>query len=170
LLTASHAFAATVALPLGAYQLFRRPQGDLRHRRIGRIWAIAMLYVAVSSFWIRDLRHGRLSLLHVLSVVTLVGVLVGIRNARRGNIAGHRANMRGAWLGLVGAFIGAMAVPSRLLPQFAMTEPRQALGALATAAVTTVAVLGVATLLDRGGRPDVDRPALRGRRSAGRVS
>ena len=41
LLLATHAFAASVALPLGAWQLFRPTKGDHQHRLIGRTWVDA---------------------------------------------------------------------------------------------------------------------------------
>jgi uncharacterized membrane protein len=151
-LVATHAFAASIAIPLGGYQLFRTPKGDLRHRVVGRVWAAAMLYVAVTSFWIRDLRDGRLSLLHVLSVVTLVSVVLGVASARAGRIEAHKQNMRGAWFGVLGAFVGAVAVPQREIPTFVVTDPVGAAGALLAVAVTTAAVLGLARLAERVAR------------------
>ena len=55
LLLATHAFAASVALPLGAWQLFRPTKGDHQHRLIGRTWVVLMLYVSFTSFWIKEL-------------------------------------------------------------------------------------------------------------------
>jgi uncharacterized membrane protein len=152
LLVAAHAFAAALAVPLGGYQLLRRRRGDARHRRVGYVWVVSMLYVSITSFWIRDLRHGQLSLLHILSVVTLVSVILGIVAARRHDVRRHRANLRGAWFGLVGAMIGALAVPDRLLPRFVLGEPVQALGALATTALVFAAVIGLARLREPGRR------------------
>lgn len=142
-LIATHAFAASVAIPLGGWQLFRPTKGDRQHCIVGRVWVVAMLYVAVTSFWIRDLRPGELSFLHILSVVTLVTVTMGIIAAWRGNIDLHRGNMRGSWLGLLGAFVGATVVPDRLIPRFVVTEPGQAAVAALLVAVTTVIVLYV---------------------------
>ncbi len=149
LLIAVHAFTALMALPLGAYQLLRRRKGDRQHRRVGRTWVVAMGFVAVSSFAIRDLRPGQLSLLHVLSVVTLVTVTMGVVQARRGNIESHRGFMRGSWFGLVGAFTGAVAVPDRLIPTFVVTEPVQAAGALAAVAACAVVIIAVGSLRPR---------------------
>ena len=145
-LIAAHAFAAVVALPLGAYQLLRRSTGDRAHRRVGRWWVTAMIFVAVSSFAIRDLRDGQLSLLHILSVVTLMTVTLGVVHARRGHIEAHRGMMRGSFLGLVGAFIGAVAVPDRTIPTFVLGEPVQALTALAAAALCALAIVVVGSL------------------------
>lgn len=148
-LLAAHAFTASTALPLGAYQLLRRVKGDRRHRLVGWTWVVAMTFVATSSFAIRDLRHGRLSLLHVLSVVTLVSLVAGIIQIRRGNIAGHRAAMRGSWLGLVGAFIGAVAVPSRRIPTFVVTDPGGVAVALLAVMATAATVIGLAVAYER---------------------
>lgn len=141
LLIASHALAASVAIPLGGWQLFRPTKGDRQHRNVGRVWVVAMLYVAVTSFWIRDLRPGQLSFLHILSAVTLVTVGLGVVAVRSGNIDLHRGNMRGSWFGLLGAFVGATVVPDRLIPRFVVTEPDQALLAAACVAATTVIVI-----------------------------
>lgn len=159
LLIATHAFAAATALPLGAWQLFRPIKGDRQHRVAGWVWVVAMLYVAVTSFWIRDLRAGQLSFLHVLSVVTIVTVTLGIVAARSGNIDLHRGNMRGSWLGLCAAFVGAVAVPDRLLPRFVLADPWQAAAALIAVAATTV--LAVAAGSMRWPRPRTDREVRR---------
>ena len=158
IVVATHAFAALTCLLLGGYLLARRVKGDLPHRVAGRVWAAGMLFVAGSSFAIREIRDGRFSLLHVLSVVTLVTVSFGVVMARRGNVAAHRANMRGSWFGLLGAFVGAVAVPRRLIPTFVVTEPLGALAALAAVVALTAAVVALAHAVDRP-RPGVAEPA-----------
>ena len=147
LLLATHAFAAAVALPLGGWQLFLSTKGDHRHRIVGRTWVALMLYVSVTSFWIKELDPGQFSYIHILSVVTIVTVSLGVWAARRGNIDSHRGNMIGSWLGLLGAFIGAVAVPVRHIPQFVVTEPAQAVTALVAVLVTTAVILAVARVL-----------------------
>lgn len=148
-LVAAHAATASVGLLLGGYQLRRRAKGDSAHRLIGWVWALGMLFVASSSFAIRDLREGQLSLLHLLSVVTLVSLVLGIAGARRGNVRMHRASMRGSWFGLVGAFIGAVAVPNRLLPTFAVTNPLGVLIAAALVVAVTAGLILLAHATDR---------------------
>ena len=145
----SHLLAALVALPLGGYQLFRPTKGDAQHVLLGRVWAGLMLWVAITSYWIRDIRDGEFSLLHVLSTVTLVTVTLGVVNARRGNITAHKGNMRGSWLGLCGAFIGAVAVPDRVIPTFVMTRPLDATLAVLFLAGLTVLLVRVGALLTR---------------------
>jgi uncharacterized membrane protein len=146
-LLATHAFSASVALPLGAWQLFRPTKGDHQHRLIGRTWVGLMLYVSVTSFWIKELKPGEFSLIHILSVVTIVTVSLGLFAAIRGDIQSHRGNMIGSWLGLLGAFIGAVAVPVRAIPTFVVTEPVQAAAALVAVMFTTIAVLALAKIL-----------------------
>ena len=138
-----------LALPLGGYQLFRPTKGDAQHVLLGRVWAGLMLWVAITSYWIRDIRDGEFSLLHVLSTVTLVTVTLGVVNARRGNITAHKGNMRGSWLGLCGAFIGAVAVPDRVIPTFVMTRPLDATLAVLFLAGLTVLLVRVGALLTR---------------------
>lgn len=150
----SHLIAALVALPLGGYQLFRPTKGDARHVLLGRVWSVLMLWVAITSYWIRDIRDGQFSLLHILSTVTLVTVTLGVVHARRGHIAAHKGNMRGSWLGLCGAFVGAVAVPDRLIPTFVVTRPLDALVATALLVGLTVLLVRVGAMLTAHPRPD----------------
>jgi uncharacterized membrane protein len=147
LLLGTHAFAASVALPLGAWQLFRPTKGDHQHRLIGRTWVVLMLYVSFTSFWIKELKPGEFSLIHILSVITIVTVSLGLVAAIRGDIQSHRGNMIGSWLGLVGAFIGAVAVPARHIPTFVVTEPVQAFAAFVAVLVTAAVVVTTAKAL-----------------------
>jgi uncharacterized membrane protein len=55
LATRVHAFAAMAAFALGAAQL-AAPKGTVPHRTIGWIWVLLMVTVAMTSFWIHDLR------------------------------------------------------------------------------------------------------------------
>lgn len=143
----SHLLAALVALPIGGYQLFRPTKGDARHVLLGRVWVVLMVWVAVSSYWIRDIRDGEFSLLHVLSTVTLVTLTLGVVAARRGNIAAHKGNMRGSWLGLCGAFIAAVAIPGRVLPTFALGHPGQAVVAITLVLALTWGLVRIGALL-----------------------
>ncbi|QWC84333.1 DUF2306 domain-containing protein [Nocardioidaceae bacterium] len=143
-LVAAHAAAAVVAIPLGGVQLLRRPRGDARHRVVGRAWVVLMVWVAASSFWIRDLRGGDFSWLHILSVVTLVSLGYSLWRIRAGDVRGHASAMLGSWLGLVIAGVFATAIPDRLVPTFAVTEPVGFLAACGALVATTVLVLALA--------------------------
>jgi len=143
-LIAAHATTALVCLLLGGYQLLRHTKGDRSHRVAGWIWVGGMTFVATSSFAVRELADGRLSLLHVLSAVTLLSLVIGIVAVRRGNITRHRASMRGSWFGLVGAFIGAVVVPDRRVPTFVVTDPLGALTAAGAIVILTAGLIGLA--------------------------
>lgn len=88
-----HAFAAFAALLVGAVQL-AAPKGTLPHRTIGYLWAGLMLFVAVSSLWIHELRLlGPWSPIHLLSIVTIAFVPLVVWYARRRRIGQHRRGM-----------------------------------------------------------------------------
>src|SRR5260221_8000442 len=79
-----HAFAALAAFALGAVQL-AAPKGTIPHRLFGWIWAALMLTVVVSSFFIHEIRlWGPWSLIHLLSVFTLIMLPLAVLRARRG--------------------------------------------------------------------------------------
>jgi uncharacterized membrane protein len=142
-LIATHALAALTSLLVGGWQLFFSTKGSEAHRIVGRVWVAAMYYVAVTSFWIQELRPGHLSALHILSTVTIITVPIGLVSAMRGNIASHRGNMTGNWIGLCFAFVFAVAIPERRIPQFVVTEPAGALAAGLTVIVTSVALVRI---------------------------
>ena len=93
-----HVAAAVIAVGLGPIAIWRRSR-DLLHRVAGRVWVAAMLVVAGSSFLIHDLSMiGPFSVIHILSLVTLVGLWRGIRAIRRGDVGTHQSAMRGLYL------------------------------------------------------------------------
>ncbi|KJC59478.1 membrane protein [Bradyrhizobium sp. LTSPM299] len=110
-----HAFAAMAAFVLGVVQL-AAPKGTLLHRTLGWIWVILMLVVALSSFWIHQIRRlGPWSPIHLLSIFSLVMLLLGVFYARRHNVRGHKITM-------ISIFAGALVtaglftfVPGRIM-------------------------------------------------------
>jgi uncharacterized membrane protein len=168
---ALHAGGATVALALGAYQLLRRAKGDRPHRWVGRVWVVAMYWTVLSSFVIRRLRPGHFSWIHGLSIFTFGTLSIALWGAYTHRVQVHRNFMVGSYFGLVGAFIGAVVVPSRLVPQWAMHRPLGlALGAAVCLVLAGAVVLAVN--LGRHGpaaRARADR-AARGGRSAVRAA
>src|SRR5664280_944174 len=61
-----HASAAMTAFALGVVQ-FAAPKGTLPHRTLGWIWVLLMAAVAISSFWIHQIKLlGPWSPLHLL--------------------------------------------------------------------------------------------------------
>jgi uncharacterized membrane protein len=88
-----HALAAMAAFVLGAIQL-AAPKGTLPHRAIGWIWVLLMLGVAISSFWIHQIRLvGSWSPIHLLSIFTLITVPLGVWRAHRHEVGDHRRIM-----------------------------------------------------------------------------
>jgi uncharacterized membrane protein len=114
----AHALVASFALFFGAYNLLVSTKGSRTHKMIGRLWAFSMYFVSMSSFWVREINHGQFSIIHILSVVTIITVTMGIYSAKKQNTAAHKGYMRGSYLGLLGAFVAATLVPVRLIPQF----------------------------------------------------
>jgi uncharacterized membrane protein len=98
-----HAYAAMAALVLGIVQL-AGVKGTTRHRALGFVWAGLMLIVAVSSFWIHEIKlWGPWSPIHLLSIFTLVMLPVGVWHAHRHAVQRHRWTM-------IGIFSGALVV------------------------------------------------------------
>lgn len=109
---AIHLASVVPALPLGAFVLLAR-KGTPAHHRLGRLWAVLMLVGAGSSFGLTGLM-GHWSPIHLLSVLTLLGVPWGVWNAMRGRIGRHQRTMLRVYIGLVAAGLFAF-VPGRLL-------------------------------------------------------
>jgi len=84
-----HAFAAMSAFVLGLVQ-FAAPKGTLPHRTLGWIWVLLMAAVAISSFWIHQLRLvGPWSPIHLLSIFTLAMLPFAVWKAHRHQVADH---------------------------------------------------------------------------------
>jgi uncharacterized membrane protein len=102
-----HVAAALLSVVLGPVAIFRRSR-DIVHRRAGRIWLACMAFTAGSSFWIsEDPMFGPFSVIHILSAVTLLGLVSAVRAIRAGDVAKHGATMRALYaqaLMLAGAF------------------------------------------------------------------
>jgi uncharacterized membrane protein len=94
-----HAYAAMAAFVLGVVQLVG-VKGTSRHRALGYAWVALMLVVAVSAFWIHEIRlWGPWSPIHLLAVFTLIMLPLGVMRARAHNVHGHRLTMLGLFLG-----------------------------------------------------------------------
>jgi uncharacterized membrane protein len=91
------------AFALGVVQL-AAPKGTLPHRTLGWIWVALMAVVAISAFWIHQLRIvGPFSPIHLLSIYVPVMLVVGVLAARRHNVQRHRRTM-------IGLFAGALII------------------------------------------------------------
>jgi uncharacterized membrane protein len=113
-LVAMHALTALTAVAIGLVVLARR-KGTASHKLLGRTWVALMVAVAVSSFWIFEIRRGAgPSFIHLLSVWTLISLAAAVWFIRRGNVRAHRGFMIGTFIGLAAAGLGALA-PGRAL-------------------------------------------------------
>ena len=80
------------------------PKGTIPHRLFGWLWAALMLTVAISSFFIHELRlWGMWSPIHLLSVFTLIMLPLAIVHARRHDVRRHQRAM-------IGLFAGALVI------------------------------------------------------------
>lgn len=108
-----HVYTVALALVLGPVQ-FALPKGARTHRVIGWIWMAAMASTAIATLFIRDMRDGQFSPIHLFSLMTLAGLPLAIWLARSGKPAAHARAMIGLYIGLVIAGVTAIA-PGRLL-------------------------------------------------------
>jgi uncharacterized membrane protein len=98
-----HAFAAMSAFVLGLVQ-FAAPKGTLPHRTLGWVWVLLMLAVAISSFWVHQIRLvGPWSPIHLLSIFVLVMLPLAVWRAHRRQVVEHRRTM-------IAIFSGALVV------------------------------------------------------------
>ena len=88
-----HAIMAMIAIILGGIQLSMK-KGGLIHKLLGRIWVGIMLIVAITSFFIHEIKlWGAYSPIHLLSLWTIFILGVGIYYVRVGNIKRHKQVM-----------------------------------------------------------------------------
>lgn len=141
-----HAVAASYALIFGAVNLLRRSKGGSIHRTVGRIWVVAMYVVVLTSFGIRTI-DGGFNWLHALSALTFCTLTAGLWAIRKRNIRAHRSFMTGSYFGLIGAFVGVLAVPFRRIPQLAIYDlPLLGLCILVLLCTAALTIFGVAQL------------------------
>lgn len=110
-----HAFAAIGAFVLGSVQL-AAPKGTLRHRLVGSIWVMLMLFVCISAFFIHQLRTwGQWSPIHLLAIFTLIMLPLAVWQAHRHAVKQHRRAMLALFFGalvIAGVFT---FVPGRIM-------------------------------------------------------
>ena len=108
-----HAFAAMTAFALGLVQ-FAAPKGTLPHRTLGWIWVGLMALVAISSFWIHQIRLvGPWSPIHLLSIFTLTMLPLAIWRAHTHQVAAHRRMMIGLFSGAIRLIAQTESEPAR---------------------------------------------------------
>ena len=110
-----HAYAAMAAFALGVVQL-AGVKGTTKHRALGYTWVGLMLIVAVSAFWIHELRlWGSWSPIHLLAIFTLAMLPLGVYKAHTHDVPAHKQTMQGLFLGallIAGLFT---FVPGRIM-------------------------------------------------------
>ncbi|MFL9840346.1 DUF2306 domain-containing protein [Sphingomonas sp. ST-64] len=98
-----HIATVIPAVPLGMYLMLRR-KGDARHKMLGKVWVALMIVTALSAIFIRHINNGDFSFIHLFVPLTLIGAWRIVQTARRGQIARHRNN-------LIGMYLGALMIP-----------------------------------------------------------
>lgn len=115
-----HIVAALIAVAAGLIILAVR-RGTATHRALGRVYAGAMLLVAIGSFSIRT--SGGLSWIHALSAFTLLSLAAAWLAIRRlppaRRVRTHAGFMIGTYVGLLiaGAFT---LMPQRIIGQWVL--------------------------------------------------
>ena len=88
-----HAIMAIIAIILGGIQLSMKKGGTI-HKLLGRIWVGIMMFVAISSFFIHEIKlWGAYSPIHLLSLWTIFILGLAIYYVRIGNIKRHKQTM-----------------------------------------------------------------------------
>jgi hypothetical protein len=106
-----------------------------------------MYLVCFTSFGIQTL-NGGFSWLHGLSLLTIGTVSVGLWSAITHRIPAHKSFMTGSYFGILGAFVGVIAVPTRRIPSMAVENPLGLILWIAILLLTaTFTVVGIYQLL-----------------------
>lgn len=94
----AHVAGATLAFAIGCI-LLAGVKGRAMHRTLGYVWVVAMAVTAISSFFLQIINPGSFSIIHALSAWTMIVLPMGLAAARRKNIAKHRKEMTGMFVG-----------------------------------------------------------------------
>ena len=89
-----HAYAAILSFALGPFALLRKRR-DIWHKAAGYVWVAAMYCTAISSMFFSETPMiGPFSPIHILSVITLIGLTYALRAAILRNTIAHGCAMR----------------------------------------------------------------------------
>ena len=98
-----HVVSAVIGLATGAFVLLT-PKGTGIHKKIGNVFAVALLLVNLSAAFIYDFNDGKISVFHWLIPVSLFfliyGMLPMMSNKKPRRLNRHIIGMNGAALGL----------------------------------------------------------------------
>lgn len=103
---------------IGAWLLVRR-KGTPVHKRLGRAYAVLILFTALVTLPMPAAVGPRLlnhfGFIHLFSLLVLFSVPAALYSIRRGNVAAHRGHMVGVYVGGI-LIAGTFALmPGRLL-------------------------------------------------------
>lgn len=93
-----HLATIAIALTLTPVILWQR-RGTARHRKLGYIWVAAMALTAIDSLFVRLTNKGGFSVIHLLSLWTIIQVPLIVIAARQHDLKRHRAAVRGMVVG-----------------------------------------------------------------------
>ena len=117
-----HLSTVVPAFALGTWLLFPSTKGSRHHRLVGKVYLTLMTLTSVAALCIRafgsfavEVGPLKFGVLHLFVPLTLHGVWATLRALRAGNIAAHRASMRGVYVG--GLLIAGLLAftPGRIL-------------------------------------------------------
>lgn len=103
---------------LGGWLLARR-KGTAVHKRLGRVYAVLMLFTALITLVmpaeVGPALLGHFGFIHLFSVLVFVSIPLAVVSIRRGNLRAHRGHMLGVYFGGILIAGGFALVPGRLL-------------------------------------------------------
>lgn len=109
----THTLAAVLAVAIGGVNLASE-KGTARHKALGWAWMVMMVFVTVSSIFIRELNAGGFSWFHGLTAWTMFCMVVSIVALRKGQVRTHAGFMVGTMIGAITAGVFAL-MPGRFL-------------------------------------------------------
>ncbi|WP_158638000.1 DUF2306 domain-containing protein [Sphingomonas ginsenosidivorax] len=125
---AAHFAMGSVALVSGAVVLML-PKGTARHRRVGKVYAAAILAINGTALSMYDLT-GRPNVFHVIALVNLATLAMGLLALRRwrwtrepSDLVTHQRRMAMNYVGLWMAFITELLV-NPMLGVSRISDPR----------------------------------------------
>jgi uncharacterized membrane protein len=125
---AAHVAIGSVALVSGAVVLML-PKGTARHRRVGKVYAAAILAINGTALSMYDLT-GRPNVFHVIALVNLATLAMGLLALRRwrrtrepSDLVTHQRRMAMNYVGLWMAFVTELPV-NPMLGVSRISDPR----------------------------------------------
>jgi uncharacterized membrane protein len=110
-----HLATVVPAFLLGTWLIFFSRKGAPMHRAMGVAYLVLMTVTATAAIFIRQLRPGSFSLLHLFVLLTYWSVFSALWNLRRKNIRGHKMAMIGLYVGGLLIAGGLTFLPGRIM-------------------------------------------------------